>query len=675
MKLMPLKGAKTTDLSLYGIILTLGVVFGDLGTSPLYTMQGILNATNKVDENFVLGALSCVFWTLTLQTTVKYVLIALRARNNGEGGILTLFTLVKKNRRWTYIIGILGACALLGDGVITPSITVTSAMEGVKIFAPSTHVVFFVLIILTVLFASQQFGIVSIAKYYGPIMVLWFAMIGVLGFIQLIEMPSILKALNPYYAYHIITAYPQALVLLGAVFLCTTGAEALYSDIGQCGYANIRYSWIYVKVSLLLSYFGQGVWALKHLALENAPGNVNPFFSIMPNWFLPIGVIISTMAAIIASQALITGSFSVVSEAISLKFFPKIRINYPTNIKGQMYIPLINWTLYLLCLFVVFYFQNSNAMQSAYGVSITIAMLMTSVLLTLYIKDRLSIYWAALYAVVYFTIEIVFFTANITKFFSGGWFTIALTMVFSSIMYTWFKGGIFTSKYLAYKSFSGFKDILVALSNDETVPKYASHLIYMSESESDGLVENKILYSILRKGPKRADTYWFVHVEIAEDDPHKLEYSIDAIEPGKLYRINMFLGYKVPTKVNFYFNKILDDMIASKEINMVSTYPSLKKYNVMTDLVFIMIEVEPERDYVLSFLKQIMVNYYFMIKRAIVNESKSYGLDPSHTHYEKVPFFHTSELKEDSIEEIQQLNELESGGEQDYQNMTLVRIK
>lgn len=638
---IPLKTDNLTRFSWLGMVVTLGIVYGDLGTSPLYTMQAILHVADHVDEAFVLGALSCVFWTLTLQTTLKYVIIALQANNKGEGGVFSLFTLIRNRKNWTYVVAIIGACALLGDGVITPSITVTSAIEGLKIFIPDIPVVFFVIVILSVLFLSQQFGTSSLGRFFGPVMFFWFLMLSVLGFLQLVHLPEVLKAINPWYAYLLIVKHPHTLVLLGAVFLCTTGAEALYSDLGHCGMKNIRISWIYVKCSLLLSYFGQGAWVLTHLHEET--NAVNPFFAIMPGWFLPFGVVLSTMAAIIASQALITGSFSIISEAISLNFFPKIRINYPGNVKGQMYIPLVNRMLYICCLFVVIYFQTSAAMESAYGLSITIAMLMTSVLLMFYLHNRIPIYLEILICGLFFIVETTFLVANLTKFFEGGWVSILLSSLFISIMYVWYKGAKIVRSYISYLDIKTYEPIISALSADTGVAKYATNLVYLTQSNDKSRVENQILYSILRNQPKRADVYWLLHIEMV-DDPHVIEYDLSEIIPGNLIQVNMRLGFKVEPKVNLYFMQIVHDMVASQKMDVVSRYHSLQQYQVLSDFRFILIDEVQNSNFDFVFYKQMLMNYFFMIKRLIVNNIKSLGLDSTSAIVEEVPLLSSSNI-------------------------------
>lgn len=638
---IPFKGKSATDLSWTGLVMTLGIVYGDLGTSPLYTMQAILRAAPKVDINFILGALSCVFWTLTLQTSFKYVLITLRASNQGEGGIFALYTLIKQKKRWTFVAALIGACALLGDGVITPSITVTSAVEGLQMLTPSIPVVFGVLVILSGLFFSQQFGTSALGKYFGPAMVVWFLMLAFFGLLELIKMPEVFKALNPFYAVRLIIDHPHALILLGAVFLCTTGAEALYSDLGHCGLKNIRVSWIFVKTALLLSYFGQGAWVLRHL--DHYTTQQNPFFTIMPHWFLPIGVIISTLAAIIASQALISGAFTVVSEAISLNFFPKIRINYPTSVKGQMYIPAINKVLFACCVFVVLYFQSSAAMEAAYGLSITIAMLMTSLLLMFYLRGRIATYWIFLIGGIFFTIESTFLIANLTKFMEGGWMSVALSLLFFSIMYVWFRGSSILNGYIKQVKIKTYAPVLEALSKDETIAKYSTHLVYVSELKEEDEVERQMIYSILRNQPKRADTYWFIHLYFS-DTPYQMTYEVNEIIPGKVIRANLHLGYKTEPRVNLYFSQIVDDLIRQGKIDPLSGYPSLHTAGILGDYRFVIIEMIQNHDFDFTPYKQLLMNYFFVVKRVLVNEVKYWGLDPSLITVEEVPILSSSEI-------------------------------
>ena len=632
------KKEKGTDLSVVGLIVTLGIVYGDLGTSPLYTMQAImrtLDFTSYNFQSFVIGGLSALFWTLTLQTTIKYVFITLKANNKGEGGIFLLFTLIRNKHKWIYFPAIIGACALLGDGVITPAMTVTSAVEGVVKFFPDLNVVLIVVTIISILFFAQQFGTYKLGKYFGPIMFIWFSLLLILGIFSLSSYPTILKALNPIYAIQLIIHYPSSLAFLGAVFLVTTGAEALYSDLGHCGIKNIRISWIFVKLSLIVNYFGQGAWLISHESTWNS--SINPFFAIMPNWLLPYGVIIATLAAIIASQALISGSYTIVSEAISLNFFPKIKIKYPTNVKGQMYIPFVNKTLWILCIIVVLFFQSSAKMEAAYGLSITIAMLMTSLLLMYYLKSKKGKIFASITGLIFITIEITFLLANLTKFADGGWVSLVIMLVFISIMYTWHRGSNIESLFVKYLSIDRFKDLFVAISKDETIPKYSTNLVYLTKSNSPSRLEHLIFYSILINRVKRADTYWFLHVNNT-DDPKQLTYEVYEIVPNKVIRIDLNIGFKVEPKINMYFREITSKLIKENRIDMRSHYQSLKDFNVLSDIRFIVINQIKNNDYDFNLSRQILMNYFYLIKQLLVNKIKSLQLDQTRTKVESIPF-------------------------------------
>jgi len=631
----------TSKATMAGLLITLGIVYGDLGTSPLYTIRAILNGASTINENFILGAISCVFWTLTLQTTFKYIMITLRADNKGEGGILSLFALLKKRNNWLYLIAIIGACALLADGIITPAITVTTAIEGLKLFNPDIPVLTIVIGIITALFAVQQFGTSFLGKSFGPIMFFWFSMLGILGISQIIFFPKVLLAINPWYAFKLLSEYPNGFVLLGAVFLCTTGAEALYSDLGHCGIKNIRISWIFVKSTLLLNYFGQGAWIIKHPDLVTP--NVNPFYAIMPDWFLVPGIIIATAAAIIASQALISGSYTIVSEAISLNFFPKVRIHYPTDVKGQMYIPFINSVLWAGCCFVVLYFKESSGMEAAYGLSITIAMLMTSFLLMFYLRNRFPVYLQILVGVVFFTIELSFLAANLTKFTKGGWISILIAGIFVLLMYSWQKGRRIKNSFITFVNIKKYLSVIKDLSEDKTVPKYASNLVYVTHANYKMQIENKILFSILRKQPKRADVYWLLHVDIVED-PHTTEYEVSELIPGTLIRVDLRLGFKVPAKVNLYFNNIVHELMESKEVDLVSKYPSLRSHNILSDFRYIVIERVQNKDYEFAHAHKFVMNLFFIIRKIGLTDVRYLGLDSTNVNVEEVPLLAKSEI-------------------------------
>jgi KUP system potassium uptake protein len=621
-------------LSFAGVIVTLGIVFGDLGTSPLYVMKAIVRGGSEFNELLIYGSLSCVFWTLTLQTTTKYIIIALRVDNNGEGGILALFALVRKKSSWAALLTMIGGAALLADGVITPAITVTSSIEGLKLFNPEIPVVLIVLIIFAVLFFIQQFGTNLVGSSFGPIMVIWFLMLGILGFSQLILYPDILKALNPVYAYRFLDQYPGGFILLGAVFLCTTGAEALYADLGHCGRANIQVSWIFVKIALLINYFGQGAWLMKN----GAPGEgLNPFYAIMPKWFLLPGILIATAASIIASQAIISGSFTIVKEAVSLNFWPKIRVLNPTFIRGQVYIPFVNGYLWIACSLVVFLFGASANMEAAYGLAITITEMMTTFLLTYYLFQKgLSHRLVLLFFFVYLTIEGSFLVANLHKFNDGGWFTILVASIFFVIMYGWYFGRKLKNRYVTFTNLDKYIELFKDLSKDNSVPKTATNLVYIIKANRTDQVESKVIYSIFQKQPKRADTYWFLHVD-GVDEPNRFEYRVTQIIPGVLIRVDFHIGFKVEPKINLYFKEVLEDLMESGQIKLESSFSSLRKHSLPADFKYVLIDRIMPRDYKLSSIENLTLSLHSISRLFCISDVKALQLDSCNTIEEQVP--------------------------------------
>jgi KUP system potassium uptake protein len=619
-------------VSIAGLLITLGIVFGDIGTSPLYVMKAIIS-DGITSSDFVIGAISCIIWTLTLQTTVKYVLITLRADNKGEGGILALFALLRKKKAMLYIIALIGASALLADGVITPSITVTSAVEGLNVLYPHLSVVPIVLIILLIIFSLQQFGTSFIGKSFGPIMLAWFSVLGILGISQLVHHPEVLKAFNPIYAIKVLSGNPKGILILGAVFLCTTGAEALYSDLGHCGLKNIRISWLFVKIMLILNYLGQGAWIIAQKT-NDLP---NPFYAIMPNWFIIPGIALATTAAIIASQALISGSYSIISEAITLNFWPKVMIKYPTKIKGQLYIPSVNWLLFFACSLVVLLFQSSSNMEAAYGLSISITMLMTTLLLFYYLDKkhyRWYVKWGFLSA--YLIIELTFLFANLHKFPYGGWLTILLAGIIFFMMFIWNRGRETKKRFTEFLPISNYIEVLKDLRNDTEIPKFASNLVYITRADKCSDVESKIIYSILSKQPKRADRYWFIRINIT-DEPFTKHYRVNAIIPDILYRVDFYLGFKVDARINRYFNHVVSEMVQKGEIDIISNYQSLKKHQIPGDFKFIIIDRIPTVDIQFTNFERFVMNFYEVIKNFSITSVKAYGLDTSNVTIEKVP--------------------------------------
>ena len=647
-------------LSLMGVIVTLGIVFGDIGTSPLYVMKAIVRAGNPVNAEYIIGAVSCIIWTLTLQTTVKYVLIALRADNKGEGGILALYALIRRHsRKWFYFLAIIGASTLIADGVITPSITVLSAIEGLKVYEPETPVVPIALCIVTVLFFIQQFGTNMIGKLFGPLMLLWFSMLGVLGAMHIGDYIPILQAFNPLHAIRLLTSNPEWFLILGAVFLCTTGAEALYSDLGHCGINNIRTSWAFVKVMLILNYLGQGAWIIAHA--NSLPAGMNPFYAIMPHGMLFFGIVMATIAAIIASQALISGSFTIFSEAMNLKFWPRQKIKYPTDVKGQLYIPFVNMSLFILCVIVILFFKSSERMEAAYGLSITITMLMTTFLLSAYLTIRRVNRWLTLlFLIVFVGLESIFFIANMAKFMNGGWVTMLLASVMIAIMYVWYNATTIRNSQIQIRDVRESFSIISDIKNDESIPKYATNIVYLTKLGGKYDIEQKILYSIINKHPMRADHYFLLHIDY-QDSPSTLEYDVTTLVPDTLYRINLRLGFRIHPLVNRYFRQIIEDMVAKDGFSLASSYPSLAKHNVMGNFVFVLINRIYSTFASFSFKERLIMDAYEWIDHLKLSMTRSLGLNTSNVLIENVPLTLKSHAKKvgNSIPRVERIEENE----------------
>ena len=639
-------GKNLNKVTSAGLIIALGIIYGDIGTSPLYVLNEIITG-REISDLLIIGSLSCIIWTLTLQTTFKYVILTLKADNKGEGGIFSLYALVRRRKKWLVIPAMIGGAALLADGIITPPITVTSAIEGLRQI-PAFHeitqqtIVTIVIAIISVLFFVQQFGTASIGKLFGPIMMVWFGMIAILGLSHIVDELSVFKALNPYYAVKLLATYPKGFWLLGAVFLCTTGAEALYSDLGHCGKGNIRISWIFVKTCLIINYLGQGAWLLAQYKGQIIPAAVmadgfNPFIGIMPQWFKLIGIIIATAAAIIASQALISGSFTLISEAMRLNLWPKMKINYPTEEKGQLYIPGISLLLFVGCVGITLYFQKSANMGAAYGLAITLCMISTSILFANFlVSKRTQPAWIYLYLVVYLLIETSFLVANLEKFMHGGYVTLIVGGALFTVMYVWFRSRKIKNRYVEFVHLEDYIPMIQELSNDRTIPKYATHLVYMTSANNHKEIEHKIIYSILNKKPKRADIYWFVHVDVI-DEPYTCEYSVEHIIPNDIIRVEFRLGFRMEQRINLMFRKVVEDLVTNKEVNITSRYESLEKNNVVGDFQFIVLEKYLSQDNDLPIVERVIMKLYFWLKEISLGEERGFGLDPSNVTVEKFP--------------------------------------
>lgn len=630
-----------------GLIIALGIIYGDIGTSPLYVYNSIIN-NRFVDEALIIGSLSCIIWTLTLQTTIKYVVLILRADNRGEGGTFALYALVRRRRKWLVIPAMIGGASLLADGIITPPISITSAVEGLKnipVFhdISSNMIMYVVLGIIIAFFFLQQFGTGSIGRLFGPIMFIWFTMIALLGCIHLMDDLTIFRAFNPFYAINFLIHYKGAFILLGAVFLCTTGAEALYSDLGHCGRGNIRVSWMYVKTCLLLNYIGQGAYLLAHrTGLTITPKlkeqlHINSFYDLMPDWFVIIGVIVATSAAIIASQAMIAGSFTLIGEALRLNLWPKMKVNYPSEAKGQLFIPGMNILLFLGCVGVVLYFKESSRMEAAYGLAIIITMIATTILFSNYlVLRRVHPFFIYCFILIYLTIEFTFLAALSHKFLEGGFITMLLATLMFIVMYVWYRSRRIKNRYVEFVRLDHYIPMIQELSNDRTIPKYSTHLVYMTSANNPNEIEHKIIYSILNKKPKRADIYWFVHVDTL-DDPYTCEYVVDHIIPNDIIRVEFRLGFRVQQKINLMFRKVVEELVNNNEVNITSRYESLERNNVVGDFQFIVMEKYLSNDNELPFFEKLVMKVHFWLKEISLSEERGFGLDPSFVTVEKFP--------------------------------------
>lgn len=632
----------TKRASMAGLLIALGIIYGDIGTSPLYTFQTILTEGGGVTKELVFGSISCIFWTLTLQTTFKYVIITLQADNHGEGGVFSLYALVRRYGKNLVYPAIIGAGTLLADGIITPPITVTSAIEGLSmvkgmeqhIVPGNSLVVEIVIVILLLLFIFQRFGTKLVGASFGPFMFLWFSMIGVLGFSQIINYPEIFAALNPVYGIELLTLHPHGFWLLGAVFLCTTGAEALYSDLGHCGKRNIQVSWIFVKTTLVLNYLGQGAWAMgQH---KNDLGGINPFFAIVPHWFLLPSVLIATAASIIASQALISGSFTLISEAISLGFWPRVKVKYPTDIRGQIYIPSINWTLFIGCIAVVVYFRASEAMTAAYGFSITIAMLMTTILMYYFLRyiKHYPFWIVGAIITIFICVETSFFITNAVKLLKRLFFLV-FEIGLIGTMYVWYNARKITLRLLPFVNIKDYLSLLQQLSSNTSIPKYSTHLVYLTKSDSHRQIEKRVIDSIFSNNPKRADIYWFVNI-VRADDPYTMEYNAEEMLKDKVIRVDFRVGFKIQPRIGVMLKKVVEEMICNKELVIPAPQISMKK-DVISDFRFVILERFLSYDNEFSFKEGFILNAYFSIIKLARSDREAYGIDSDQTVIEKVP--------------------------------------
>lgn len=633
-------------------LVTIGIVYGDIGTSPLYVMKSIIagnGGIGQVDERFIIGSLSLVIWTVTLLTTVKFILIALKADNHGEGGIFALYSLVKNNGKWLILPAMLGGAALLADGVLTPAVTITTAVEGLRSIESMNRflgtgqgkVVIITLLIIFVLFSVQRVGTSKIGKAFGPCMLLWFTFLGATGTALIFKHPAVLKAFNPLYAIQVLfSPYNKAgLMILGSVFLATTGAEALYSDMGHVGRDNIYRSWPFVKGCLILNYLGQGAWIISNInntALQTVP-DLNPFFEMLPGMLRPVAIVLSAMAAVIASQALITGSYTLVSEAILLDLLPHMEIRYPSDTKGQLYIGSVNTILWVGCSLVVLIFRSGHRIETAYGLAITVAMLLTTVLLFAYLKDlRKKPVFAWLVLIVFGMIEIVFFISSLGKFMHGGYFSALLTLIILFVMIVWHRATQLEQKYRTELKMRDHIESLKALSKDESIHLMSHNLVYLDNGKDLGYMDRDILYSILDKDPKRAQAYWFVSVNVL-DDPDTMNYEVETYGSDCIFRIRLNLGFKCSPRVNVYLRQIVQDLQTSGDLPLQNKLYSIYNNPTVGSFKFCVIHKSVPGKSGLSTLDEFILNTKYGIRKLAGSKVKWYGLDNSTIIYEKVP--------------------------------------
>ena len=617
-----------------GVLIALGIVFGDLGTSPLYTYKAIIGG-RTISEELILGSVSAIFWTLTFQTTLKYVLITMRADNNGEGGIFSLYALIRRHAKWLIWPAIIGASFMIADSLITPPISVTSAIEGLKGVQPDIPILPITIVILVVLFLLQRTGTSIIGKFFGPAMVVWFCMIAVLGFANLVKDPSVLKAINPLYTFRLLTMHPDGFWVLGGVFLCTTGAEALYADMGHVGRKNIQVAWILIKVSLLLCYFGEAALLKNHLG--QTLNNIDPFYGLVPGWFLIPSVVISTAATIIASQALISGTYTLINEAIRLNVWPKLRTAFPSELRGQVYIPSINWMMMAGCIGMVLYFRESSNMEAAFGLSVTLTMLMTTVLLSYYLHaKRYPQLFTIAVVVVYLSIELTFLVANMKKFAHGGWLTLLVGLLLITTMYIWQAGGKLKGKYKKYLRLDKFIPSVIELSNDTSVPKFATNLVYLTLADKPGAIEQRIIESIFCQQPKRAEIYWLVHVDV-DDAPYTMSYTTEVLAPQDLIYVRFRLGFRVVPRINLYFKKIVNEMVANHEVAFNKNYCMIEEHGACGDFRFVVMKSFLSFENQLPFWKNLMMRLYFILDKISLPETEAFGLDYNNVVVERVP--------------------------------------
>ena len=653
--------------SLGMFLVALGIVYGDIGTSPMYVMKSIVEGNGgitNVDQDFIVGSLSLVIWTITLLTTVKHVLIALRADNHGEGGIFALYSLIRNCGKWLIIPTMIGGCTMLADGVLTPAVTVTTAVEGLRsidavndFLGSGQHlVVVITLAIISLLFIIQRSGTSSIGKMFGPVMMVWFLFLGITGIWLTLGDLSILKALNPVYALRVLFSphNKAGFLILGSVFLCTTGAEALYTDMGHVGRSNIFISWPFVKICLILNYMGQCVWIIQN---QNNPiiqvmEDLNPFYMMLPEAMRPLAILLSALAAIIASQALISGSYTLVREASSLDLMPHLNVQYPSDTKGQIYIPYVNNILWFFCVLVVLYFQSGSRMENAYGLAITISMLMMTILFCVYIgvlhKHPVA---AAVFGVIFFALEGVFFISSLGKFVVGGYVAIIISLMVLFIMIAWYRGTEIEQEQNIFLNMREHLDSIKKLQNDESIPLCSNNVVYLVKGDETEVIDRDILYSILDKDPKRADAYWFISVNTT-NDPYQKQYEVETFGTDYIFRVNLYLGYKVRPSVNIYLRQVVHDLLATGELPKQNKRHSIYAPSDVGSFKFCMIRKTMPQEGDIDEVDDLLIRAKYVIRRICGNPFQWFGLENSNMIIEYVPLFLLPRQKEDRLERL-----------------------
>lgn len=640
-------------ISLAGILITIGIVFGDIGTSPLYVFQAITEGGKYISEEFILGSLSCVIWTLILLATVKYIYFALNADNHGEGGIFALFALLKRRKmKWVIIPALIGCATLLADGFITPAISISSAVEGVKNIYPDLPVIPIVVGIIVVLFAIQQFGTQAIGKFFGPIMVIWFVFLGYLGFINVVKNPDVLKAFNPYYAFNLVVNVKGGFAVLGSVFLCTTGAEALYSDLGHCGKGNIRINWAIVSLLLFTNYLGQAALCLSDgFALK---ANQTVFYAMVPQYLLPFAIVIATAATIIASQALITGVFTLMNEAIKLKLWTNLKVKYPTDHKGQIYIPFINWFLMAGCLLVIAIFKKSSEMEHSYGLAITINMVMTSLLLVFLLFLRFP-KLRPLYFIIFtffIFIEGIFLFSNLGKIIHGGWFTLVLSIAFFILLFLYYKARELRTSITEYISMNKVIPLLNDVRNDDKIPYEATNLVFPTRSNSPEKLDLTVFHSLFMKKPRKAGVTWFLHIEILSE-PWGVHYSVNEVIDKHCYYVNLQLGFKEEHRIEYMMRKIHCKMVDKGELVNESVFESVRGKIDEIDFKFIVLNSRVAMDNKLTPFQQLCVKGYRFVKATGLQPAEDFGLDKTNVFVDYIPISVTSQIDQEITEDYE----------------------